>query len=98
MVSLEQGRSMFRLFFLFFRVLNRDSDQIELDWKTPSETYGDLLGYRIIYGIKNQTLKEQYVDGNHHVYRITDLGMIIFHYDIGLSSCHINDYRKTKSN
>ncbi|XP_017767250.1 PREDICTED: tyrosine-protein phosphatase Lar isoform X5 [Eufriesea mexicana] len=47
---------------------------LKLEWVRPSQTYGELLGYRIRYGIKNQTLKEEFIQGtNQHVYKITDL-------------------------
>ncbi|XP_076757588.1 tyrosine-protein phosphatase Lar isoform X5 [Xylocopa sonorina] len=56
------------------KVLSRDPDVLELDWSQPVLTYGDLLGYRIRYGIKNQTLKEEYIEGTRqHTYKITDL-------------------------
>ncbi|XP_032669118.1 tyrosine-protein phosphatase Lar isoform X5 [Odontomachus brunneus] len=57
------------------KVLSRGPDVLELEWATPTQTYGSLLGYRIRYGIKNQTLKEQFIDNmNQHTYKITDLG------------------------
>ncbi|XP_072749462.1 tyrosine-protein phosphatase Lar isoform X5 [Anoplolepis gracilipes] len=57
------------------KVLNRNPDFLELDWAQPTQTYGTLLGYRIRYGIKNQTLKEEFIEGTRqHTYKITDLG------------------------
>ncbi|XP_070160478.1 tyrosine-protein phosphatase Lar isoform X5 [Polyergus mexicanus] len=57
------------------KVLNRGPDVLELEWVQPTQTYGILLGYRIRYGIKNQTLKEEFIEGTHqHTYKITDLG------------------------
>ncbi|XP_014472440.1 PREDICTED: tyrosine-protein phosphatase Lar isoform X5 [Dinoponera quadriceps] len=57
------------------KVLTRGPDVLELEWATPTQTYGNLLGYRIRYGIKNQTLKEEFIDNvNQHTYKITDLG------------------------
>lgn len=48
---------------------------MELEWVQPTQTYGTLLGYRIRYGIKNQTLKEEFIEGTRqHTYKITDLG------------------------
>lgn len=59
----------------FFRVLGRDPDVLELEWAQPTQTYGNLLGYRIRYGIKNQTLKEEFIESTRqHTYRIEDLG------------------------
>lgn len=53
---------------------------VELEWSQPTQTYGDVLGYRIRYGIKNQTLKEEYIPGNRqHTYKITDLGKLYTH-------------------
>ena len=50
---------------------------LELEWGQPTQTYGSLLGYRIRYGIKNQTLKEEFIeDTRQHTYKITDLGKI----------------------
>ncbi|XP_020288957.1 tyrosine-protein phosphatase Lar isoform X6 [Pseudomyrmex gracilis] len=57
------------------KVLSRSPDVLELDWSPPSQIYGNLLGYRIRYGIKNQTLKEEFIEGTRqHTYKITDLG------------------------
>ncbi|XP_024227994.1 tyrosine-protein phosphatase Lar isoform X10 [Bombus impatiens] len=56
------------------KLLSKDPDVVELEWSQPTQTYGDVLGYRIRYGIKNQTLKEEYIPGNRqHTYKITDL-------------------------
>ncbi|XP_076390649.1 tyrosine-protein phosphatase Lar isoform X8 [Megachile rotundata] len=56
------------------KVLSREPVELELDWEQPTQTYGDLLGYRIRYGIKNQTLKEEFIEGTRvHTYKITDL-------------------------
>ncbi|XP_076229924.1 tyrosine-protein phosphatase Lar isoform X6 [Nomia melanderi] len=56
------------------KVLSRDPVTLELDWAQPTETYGSLLGYRIRYGIKNQTLKEEYIEGTRQsTYKITNL-------------------------
>ena len=57
--------------------MSKDPDVVELEWSQPTQTYGDVLGYRIRYGIKNQTLKEEYIPGNRqHTYKITDLGKL----------------------
>ncbi|XP_054009026.1 tyrosine-protein phosphatase Lar isoform X5 [Hylaeus anthracinus] len=56
------------------KVLSRDPDVLELDWVQPTQTYGTLLGYRIRYGIKNQTLKEEFIQGTReHTYKIEGL-------------------------
>ncbi|XP_011267774.1 tyrosine-protein phosphatase Lar isoform X7 [Camponotus floridanus] len=57
------------------KVLSRGPDVLELEWVQPTQTYGTLLGYRIRYGIKNQTLREEFIEGTRqHTYKITDLG------------------------
>ncbi|XP_024872165.1 tyrosine-protein phosphatase Lar isoform X8 [Temnothorax curvispinosus] len=57
------------------KVLSRGPDVLELEWAQPTQIYGNLLGYRIRYGIKNQTLKEEFIEGTRqHTYKITDLG------------------------
>lgn len=48
---------------------------IELEWSKPSATYGELLGYRLRHGVKDQALKEEFFKGtakNSHSF--TDLG------------------------
>ncbi|GLV33232.1 Leukocyte-antigen-related-like, partial [Carabus blaptoides fortunei] len=48
--------------------------KIEVEWARPTQTYGDLQGYRLRYGVKNQTLKEEILKGTHTTnYRINDL-------------------------
>ncbi|XP_058805805.1 tyrosine-protein phosphatase Lar isoform X2 [Phymastichus coffea] len=57
------------------KVFNQEEPiKIELEWTKPSETFGPILGYRIRYGIKNQTLKEEFIEGDDTFsYRIEDL-------------------------
>jgi hypothetical protein len=59
-----------------FRVLEREPTvSIELEWGRPTQTYGDLLGYRLRYGVKDQVLIEQMFKGTMvHSYKINDLG------------------------
>ncbi|XP_024084878.1 tyrosine-protein phosphatase Lar isoform X3 [Cimex lectularius] len=41
------------------KVLDRDPEvSVELEWSRPTQTYGDLLGYRLRYGVKDTPLKE----------------------------------------
>ncbi|XP_017884553.1 tyrosine-protein phosphatase Lar isoform X9 [Ceratina calcarata] len=55
------------------KVLSKDPDVVELEWSQPSQTHGDLLGYRIRYGIRNQVLKEQFIQGTEQrTYKISD--------------------------
>ncbi|XP_025074322.1 tyrosine-protein phosphatase Lar isoform X9 [Pogonomyrmex barbatus] len=58
------------------KVLSRGPEPVlELEWGQPTLTYGNLLGYRIRYGLRNQTLKEEFIeDTRQHTYKITDLG------------------------
>ncbi|XP_076625269.1 tyrosine-protein phosphatase Lar isoform X7 [Colletes latitarsis] len=52
----------------------KDGDELELDWAQPTQTFGVLSGYRIRYGIKNQTLKEEFIQGtDQHTYKIKGL-------------------------
>lgn len=47
---------------------------IELDWARPTQTYGDLLGYRLRFGIKDQPLEEINFPGTKVTsHRISDL-------------------------
>ncbi|XP_076293559.1 tyrosine-protein phosphatase Lar isoform X3 [Lasioglossum baleicum] len=56
------------------KVLSRSPVVVELEWAEPTETYGNLLGYRIRYGVKNQTLKTELIDGTvNRTYKINDL-------------------------
>ncbi|KAK7792967.1 hypothetical protein R5R35_007615 [Gryllus longicercus] len=58
------------------KILEREPTvTIELEWSRPTQTYGELLGYRLRYGIKDQQpLKEEMLKGTsiqHH--KISDL-------------------------
>lgn len=57
------------------RVINQDPIVLELEWAKPSEPAGQLTGYRVKYGIKNQTLKEEFIkDINQVTFKIKDVG------------------------
>lgn len=58
------------------RVFNQEEPiKIELEWERPTETFGAIIGYRLRYGIKNQTLKEEFIEGDEtRRFRIEDLG------------------------
>jgi hypothetical protein len=60
----------------YCRVLEREPTvSIELEWGRPSQTYGELKGYRLRYGVKDQPLKEQMFQGAMvHSHKINDLG------------------------
>lgn len=56
-------------------MIDRDNLTLELEWHKPDRTFGNLLGYKIKYGIKNQTLTEKIInDPDINTYRINDLG------------------------
>ncbi|XP_033336425.1 tyrosine-protein phosphatase Lar isoform X4 [Megalopta genalis] len=56
------------------KVLPNSPGEVELEWSQPAETYGQLLGYRIRYGTRNQTLKTEFIEGTRQrTYKITDL-------------------------
>ncbi|XP_025833935.1 tyrosine-protein phosphatase Lar, partial [Agrilus planipennis] len=60
---------------LFVSSMEQDSRiDVELEWSRPISTYGELLGYRIRYGIKGKPLIESFIRGqNISRYQITDL-------------------------
>ncbi|KAK6630707.1 hypothetical protein RUM44_002876 [Polyplax serrata] len=37
---------------------------IELEWTKPTQTYGELIGYKLRHGIKDQPLKEELIKGS----------------------------------
>lgn len=57
------------------KVLERDpSVSIELEWERPAQTYGELRGYRLRYGVKDHKLYEEAIPGAHtNTKRIKDL-------------------------
>ncbi|XP_025828813.1 tyrosine-protein phosphatase Lar isoform X1 [Agrilus planipennis] len=60
---------------LALKVIEREPTvTIELEWSRPSQTYGELQGYRLRYGVKDQELKDYYIKGTQvNNYRIKDL-------------------------
>lgn len=66
--------------FKFNRDISEDDAiMLELNWRKPTETFGQIEGYNILYGIQNQSLKEHYfnvtekTDDNYSI-RISDIG------------------------
>lgn len=57
------------------KVLERDPTvSIELEWERPSQTYGELRGYRLRWGIKDHKLHEEFIQGQHvHIKKIKEL-------------------------
>ena len=50
---------------------------IELEWTKPTQTYGELIGYKLKHGIKDQPLKEEIIKGSGKTSRsFVDLGKI----------------------
>ncbi|XP_055372235.1 tyrosine-protein phosphatase Lar isoform X2 [Condylostylus longicornis] len=49
------------------KMLERDPNlSIELEWERPQQTYGELKGYRIRWGVKDQPLQEEILPGQHN--------------------------------
>ncbi|XP_053606760.1 tyrosine-protein phosphatase Lar isoform X5 [Plodia interpunctella] len=56
------------------KVLEREPIvSIEIEWARPTQTYGDLLGYRLRYGIKDQLLDEENFGTKVTSHKINDL-------------------------
>ncbi|XP_045536160.1 tyrosine-protein phosphatase Lar isoform X2 [Papilio machaon] len=56
------------------KVLEREPIvSIELEWTKPTQTYGELQGYRLKYGIKDQKLLEENFGIKVNSHRLTDL-------------------------
>lgn len=48
------------------KILERDPTvSIELEWERPKQTYGELRGFRLRWGIKDQPLGEEILQGGH---------------------------------
>lgn len=48
----------------FFRIVEQEPTvTVELEWTRPSQTYGELKGYRLRYGVKDQLLKDVFIKG-----------------------------------
>ncbi|XP_054741677.1 tyrosine-protein phosphatase Lar isoform X1 [Anastrepha obliqua] len=46
------------------KIMERDPIvSIELEWERPAQTYGELRGYRLRWGVKDQPLKEEILPG-----------------------------------
>ncbi|KAG8238324.1 hypothetical protein J437_LFUL006847 [Ladona fulva] len=46
------------------KILEREpSVSVELEWSRPTQTYGELLGYRLRYGVRDQPLREVLAEG-----------------------------------
>lgn len=46
---------------------------VELEWSRPTQTYGELQGYRLRYGVKDQILKEINLQGKFNYDFMTEL-------------------------
>ncbi|XP_072947209.1 tyrosine-protein phosphatase Lar isoform X3 [Epargyreus clarus] len=57
------------------KVLEREPIvSVEIEWARPTQTYGELLGFRLRYGVKDQILGEENFSGTKvSSHRITDL-------------------------
>ncbi|XP_044270220.1 tyrosine-protein phosphatase Lar isoform X6 [Tribolium madens] len=60
---------------LTIKIIEREPTvTIELEWTRPSQTYGELKGYRLRFGVKDQKLKDVNLKGTHtNSYRISNL-------------------------
>lgn len=47
---------------------------LDVEWTKPLQTYGELKGYKLRYGIKNQPLIEVPIKHSTHQYRLDNLG------------------------
>lgn len=58
--------------------MTRDQDiSLEVGWTRPEQTYGELKGYKLKYGIKDQLpLLEVNVKNNTREYRLDHLGTL----------------------
>lgn len=55
--------------------MDREPVSIELEWQKPSQTYGELIGYRLKHGVKDQHLKVEHIqDAARTTYNFKDLG------------------------
>ncbi|XP_015116835.1 tyrosine-protein phosphatase Lar isoform X1 [Diachasma alloeum] len=56
------------------KVSKLDPITLELEWAKPTQAAGQLIGYRVKYGIKNHTLKEEIINNTHqYTYKIKDV-------------------------
>jgi receptor-type tyrosine-protein phosphatase F len=56
------------------KVLERDpAVSIELEWERPSQTYGELRGYRVRWGVKDHKLHEEILGSHMNTKKIKDL-------------------------
>lgn len=56
------------------KILERDPTvSIELEWERPKQTYGELRGYRIRWGVKDQLTHEETLPAHTSTKRINDL-------------------------
>lgn len=55
---------------------SRDSAIIlDVEWTKPQQTYGELKGYKLRYGIKDQQLIDAIMKPTTHQYRLENLGI-----------------------
>ena len=47
------------MIFFYFRLIKKDPKiTMDIEWTKPVETYGELKGYRVRYGLRGQRLTE----------------------------------------
>lgn len=53
----------------------RDADiTLDVEWTKPTQTYGELKGYKLRYGIKDQQLIDVILKPTVNQYRLNNLG------------------------
>jgi len=58
-------------------MMSREQDiSLEVGWTRPEQTYGELRGYKLKYGIKDQPLLEVNIKNNTREYRLDHLGVL----------------------
>lgn len=48
--------------------------KLDVEWTKPQQTYGELKGYKLRYGIKDQQLIDVILKSTAHHYLLTNLG------------------------
>lgn len=59
----------------FYRMTQQAQDiKLDVEWEKPKQTYGELKGYKLRYGIKDQQLIDVILKQTVHHYPLTNLG------------------------
>lgn len=73
---MQSGNFRFGANFNFCSVVDEEPNlAVSLHWSKPSQTYGELVGYRIIYGAKEMnTSNEILKTASERTHKFSDLG------------------------